>query len=106
MLDVSQGDSFLIQFKHNKSNILIDTGGNINYDNMVKNITIPYLKSVGVKKIDYLILSHGDFDHMGDAENILQKMKVKKVILNKSLDNELELSLIQKLKKENIAYKK
>lgn len=56
ILDVGQGDSSLIRLKN--KNILIDTGGNINYD-ISKNILIPYFKSVGIKKIDYLVLTHG-----------------------------------------------
>ena len=101
-LDVGQGDSAVIITKGKKDVILIDTGGIRN--TLVSNNVILYLKSQGIKRIDTLILTHGDFDHMGDAENIITKMKVKKVILNKSLDNELEISLIQKLKKENIPY--
>ena len=100
--DVGQGDSAVIITKGKKDVILIDTGGIRN--TLVSNNVILYLKSQGIKRIDTLILTHGDFDHMGDAENIITKMKVKKVILNKSLDNELEISLIQKLKKENIPY--
>lgn len=57
-LDVSQGDSILLHYPHNKYNILIDTGGNYNYE-ISKNIIIPYLKSKGINKIDYLILTHG-----------------------------------------------
>ena len=112
-LDVGQGDSCLIRV-FNK-NVLIDTGGKI-YNkkekwkqrkkeyNIADNITIPYLKSVGVKKIDYLILTHGDFDHMGEASNLTKKFNVKKVIFNNDSYNKLETSFIKILKKKKIKY--
>ena len=112
-LDVGQGDSCLIRV-FNK-NVLIDTGGKT-YNkkekwrqrkkeyNIADNITIPYLKSVGVKKIDYLILTHGDFDHMGEASNLTKKFNVKKVIFNNDSYNELETSFIKILEKKEIKY--
>lgn len=101
-IDVGQGDSTLIHLPHNKSNILIDTGGNINY-NISKDI-INYLKSNGIKKIDYLILSHGDYDHMGEAINLVNDFKVGKVIFNCGSYNDLENKLIKVLDKNNIEY--
>ena len=74
-----------------KSNILIDTGGllNSNYS-VISNKTIPYLKSIGIYKINYLILSHGDYDHMGEAINLINSFKVDKVIFNCGTRNNLE----------------
>ena len=112
-LDVGQGDSCLIR-AFNK-NVLIDTGGKT-YNkkekwrqrkkeyNIVDNITIPYLKSVGVKKIDYLILTHGDYDHMGEAINLVNNFKVDNVIFNCGEFNELEKELIKVIDKKKIKY--
>ena len=69
-IDVGQGDSILIEFPFNRGNILIDTGGNDSYS-IIKNITISYLKKRGIKNIEYLIISHGDYDHMGGAINLI-----------------------------------
>ena len=44
----------------------------------------------GVKKIDYLILTHGDYDHMGEANNLVENFKVEKVIFNCGAFNDLE----------------
>ena len=80
-IDVRQGDSTLIQLPYNRGVILIDTGGVKNYiDNTVnervgENI-VSYLNSLGLNKIDYLILSHGDYDHMGEAINLVNNFKV------------------------------
>jgi len=107
-IDVGQGDSLLIEFPHNK-NVLIDTGGIINYDNkntysLGINTIIPYLKSRGIKKLDYLILSHGDYDHMGEAINLVNNFKIEKVIFNCGEFNELEKDLIKVLDKKKIPY--
>ena len=102
-IDVGQGDSILI---HNNQNILIDTGGkdNSNESSIVINKTIPYLKSLGIKRIDYLILTHGDYDHMGEAINLVEKYKVKKIIFNCGDHNDLEKRLIKILNKKKIKY--
>ena len=102
-LDVSQGDSILLHYPHNKYNILIDTGGNYNYE-ISKKIIIPYLKSKGINKIDYLILTHGDYDHMGESINLIENFKVEKVIFNCGPYNDLEKELIKDLDKKKIPY--
>ena len=107
-MDVNQGDSTLIVV--NKKVTLIDTGGILQlnkdkYDyNITNNRTIPYLKSKGIKKIDNLILTHGDADHMGDAINIVENIKVNKVIFNCGSYNNLEKNLIKTLEKKKIKY--
>ena len=105
VLNVKQGDSIFIKYPHNKANILIDTGGiiNSNYE-VVSNITIPYLKSIGINKIDYLVLTHGDYDHMGEAINLVNNFKVEKVIFNCESYNDLEQELIKVLDKKKIKY--
>ena len=104
-MDVNQGDSILISFPNNKGNILIDTGGNAYANNYFSNsVIIPYLKSLGIKKIDYFILSHGDYDHMGEAINLVENFKVDKVIFNCGEFNDLESELIKVLDKRKIPY--
>ena len=99
-LDVSQGDSSLITYKNR--NILIDTGGI--KDRTVSDGTIKLLNSLGYEKIDYLILTHGDFDHIGEAINLVENFKVEKVIFNCGEFNELEQGLIEVLEKKKIEY--
>ena len=99
-IDVGQGDSTLIHLEN--KNIMIDTGGNVNY-NISSNIII-YLKSEGIKSIDYLILTHGDYDHMGEAINLVNNFKVEKVIFNCGEFNDLEGELIKVLDKKHIKY--
>ena len=81
VINVGQGDSLLLTLDHNKVNFLIDTGGEVKFNkklyDIVKNKTIPYLKSEGINKLDYLILTHGDYDHMGEAINLVENFKVE-----------------------------
>ena len=108
MIDVGQGDSALISNNQNKKAILIDTGGKIifkkNHNNIVKSNTIPYLKSIGINKLNYLIITHGDFDHMGEAINLVNNFKVEKVIFNCGPYHDLEKELIKVLDKKKIKY--
>lgn len=99
-LDVGQGDSSLIIY--NDDVVMIDTGGTINYN--VSSGSIKLLKSLGYSHIDYLILTHGDFDHMGDSIYLIHNYKVKNVILNNDSFNELETNLIKELKRKKIKY--
>lgn len=107
-LDIGQGDSALIELPFNKGNILIDTGGNVkNTDySLVLNTTIPYLKKRGIKKINYLILTHGDYDHIGEAINLINNYKVDNVIFNIDSYNDLENNLIGVIKNKKINYYK
>ena len=79
MFEVGEADCHLIKYPYNKNTILIDTGKN---EYKIKNEVIPYLKSIGIKKIDYLIITHGDLDHMGEGINLVNNFKVEKVIFN------------------------
>ena len=101
--DVSQGDSALIKIKNNRLNILIDTGGLYGNSYLSENI-VNYFKSIGIHKLDYLILSHGDYDHMGEAINLVNNFKVEKVIFNCGPYNDLEKELIKILDKKHIKY--
>lgn len=115
VIDVGQGDSILISYPNNRGNILIDTGGIISYNNekwQLRNTNysiagdkiIPYLKSIGITRLDYLIISHGDFDHMGEAINLVSNFKVEKVILNCGDINGLEKDLMKVLDENEILY--
>lgn len=100
-LNVNQGDSILIHIDNN--NILIDTGGIKDYD-LSEKITIPVLKSLGIRKLSAIITSHGDYDHMGESINLVNNFKVEKVVFNCGPYNDLEKELIKVLNKKKIKY--
>ena len=54
--------------------------------------------------MDYLIVTHGDYDHMGEAINLVSNFKVEKVIFNCGEINELEQELIEVLDKKKIPH--
>ncbi len=98
MLDVGQGDSFILHSRG--KTVLIDTGGKVNYyqygwrkrktNSIVLNTTIPYLKSKGIRKLDYLVLTHGDYDHLGEALILLKYYQVDQIFINEGEQNDLE----------------
>ena len=61
-IDVGQGDCTLIVTPNDKT-ILIDGGGSETYD-VGENILVPYLLDRKIKKVDYVIISHFDQDHV------------------------------------------
>lgn len=99
-VDVGQGDSSLITYRNNV--VMIDTGGIRN--KTVSDGSIRLLKSLGYSKINYLIITHGDYDHMGDAINIINSIRVDKVVFNCGKHNELESNLIDVLDRKKIPY--
>lgn len=110
-LDVGQGDATVIRYKNEC--ILIDTGGKISYtkeewqerkEYPLADSLKTFLYSVGITKINALLLTHGDFDHMGEAINLVDNFKVEKVIFNCGLYNNLEGKLIEVLDGKNIKY--
>ena len=85
MIDVGQGDSTLIVTPKNKK-ILIDGGGNEKYD-IGENVLIPYLLNKKINQIDYLMISHFDTDHVGGTLKVLEKLKVKQVIISQQKED-------------------
>ncbi len=106
-LDVGQGDSIVLTSKFKKEVIMIDTGGKISYPKedwqqrkhnyKLSTNTITFLKSIGVTKIDLLIITHGDTDHAQEALNIDKEIPIKKVIINNGELTSLENAIIKSL---------
>lgn len=100
-IDVGQGDSILVVTPHLNKTILIDTGGIVSFNenyksNIVKNKTIPFFRRIGINKVDYLFLTHGDYDHAGEANELLNNFCVKKVFINKGNINNIEKKINNK----------
>lgn len=100
-IDVGQGDSILVVTPHLKKTILIDTGGIVSFNenyksNIVKNKTIPFFRRIGINRVDYLFLTHGDYDHAGEASELLSNFCVKKVFINKGNINNIEKKINNK----------
>ncbi|KZE68441.1 hypothetical protein AWM68_16320 [Fictibacillus phosphorivorans] len=113
-LNVGQGDSILIELPYRKAVYLIDTGGTIPFDkeewekreeefNVTKQVLLPFLKAKGIRKIDGMIISHGDMDHAGGAVFLTDHIKVSRVFLPfKQEDNDLELTIQKAAQQKDI----
>ena len=86
-LDVGQGDCAVIVTPSQRVAI-IDTGGLKNISTATRVIT-PFLRYLGKREADILLLSHYDFDHVGAAADLLRQLRVKKLLLpNEALTEE------------------
>ncbi len=102
-IDVGQGDATL--FHSAGKTMLIDTGGKLfSSSSLASDTLVPLLHSLGIRSLNYLILTHGDYDHMGEGITLVESFKVGKVIFNSGKYNDLELALIQVLNEKNIPY--
>ncbi len=84
MIDVGQGDSTLIITPNNKT-ILIDGGGSEYYD-IGKNTLLPYLLDMGISRLNYMVISHFDSDHVNGLLTILKELQVENIIIGKQYE--------------------
>lgn len=85
--DVGNADAFLVKTPQNKY-FIIDSG-KMSYQGgktQAKMIILAYLKDIGVKNIEGLILTHFDSDHAGGALDLIQNLNIKKVYVNSLTD--------------------
>ena len=87
-IDVGQGDCTLVTTKYNKK-ILIDGGGsefNSDFDVGEKTV-LPYLLKNKILKLDYIVISHFDSDHVGGLFTIIRELNVNNIIIGKQFEN-------------------
>lgn len=72
LLDVGQGLSTIVQTKNHF--LVFDAGMKTgpNFD-MGESVVVPFLRFAGARKIDMLVVSHGDNDHIGGAPAIMKR---------------------------------
>lgn len=97
-VDVGQGDCCFITTKQHK-NILIDSGGNENYD-VGKNILLPYLLDRRVNSLDYIFISHFDTDHCNGFIEVMKNIPVKNMVITKQTYLSGEYKNIMELAKQ------
>ncbi|WP_047981439.1 DNA internalization-related competence protein ComEC/Rec2 [Ornithinibacillus contaminans] len=96
MLDIGQGDSFVMELPYRKGTILVDAGASFSFEDMepketnYTQIIKPYLQYRGISKIDAIFVSHEDIDHVGSVNFITEDFEVDKIIISSyySLDPE------------------
>ncbi|WP_371924991.1 DNA internalization-related competence protein ComEC/Rec2 [Halobacillus sp. A1] len=86
MLDVGQGDAFVIELPYRRGVIMIDAAGpsifSGNQDRIADQIISPFLKAKGISELDAIIISHKDQDHSGSVESLLNSFAVENVYVN------------------------
>ncbi|NOY17323.1 MAG: DNA internalization-related competence protein ComEC/Rec2 [Gammaproteobacteria bacterium] len=81
LLDVGQGLSAVIMTGRHA--LLFDTGARFSKGfNAGDAVVLPVLKALSINRLDTLIVSHGDNDHIGGVRNVLAGVEVKEVISN------------------------
>ncbi|EAG9290252.1 DNA internalization-related competence protein ComEC/Rec2 [Listeria monocytogenes] len=97
-IDVGQGDSILIQLPYKQGNYLIDTGGQLPFEKEAwakkrKPFTIggstltPVLKSKGINRLDKVIITHSDADHMEGLDDLQKNITINELIYAKGAEN-------------------
>ncbi|HET6370820.1 MAG TPA: DNA internalization-related competence protein ComEC/Rec2 [Nitrospiria bacterium] len=80
-LDVGQGDSALVRFPDGET-MLIDGGGGFGKFDTGRSILAPFFWQSGVHRIDYLVATHPQLDHMGGLNSVLEQFQVGEVWTN------------------------
>jgi competence protein ComEC len=84
-VDVGQGDSAFVRFPRGAT-LLADAGGLVASSGSVAppfdigdRVVAPVLRAAGVRRLDYLVLSHGDPDHIGGAPAIVEEFRPREI---------------------------
>jgi competence protein ComEC len=84
-VDVGQGDSAFVRFPRGAT-MLADAGGLVTSSGSVApafdigdRVVAPVLRVAGVRRLDYLVLSHGDPDHIGGATAIVEEFRPREI---------------------------
>jgi competence protein ComEC len=74
-LDVGQGDAAVVQFPDGRS-LSIDAGGlpGGSFD-IGSRVASPALWALGVRRLDYMSITHGDADHIGGAASLFRDFR-------------------------------
>ena len=80
-LDVGQGDATLVSTPSG-AHVLIDAGVRSPYTDQGARVVVPHLRRFGVGRLDALVLTHADADHIGGARSVMESVPVGRLVLN------------------------
>ncbi len=78
LLDVGQGLAAVVRTQNHV--LVYDAGPRFNALDTGAAVVVPYLRHVGVRRIDTLVLSHSDNDHSGGAAAVLAQIPTERVL--------------------------
>jgi competence protein ComEC len=104
MIDVGQGDSFLVYFPNGKT-ALVDAGSVSEFYDNGERVIIPLLNYLGINKINYGFVSHMDLDHYGGFLSLIHDKKIMKIYKPK-IDSQdiVDIRFEKYLRKNNVPY--
>jgi len=79
-IDVGQGDSTLVRAPDFV--VLVDAGGKLFGRDPGRAQVVPYLRQIGVKRVDLFIITHADLDHRGGALAVLDLIDVGSLMIH------------------------
>lgn len=98
-IDVGQGDAIFVQAPRGKT-MLVDGGSKASGDEVVA-----FLKEKGIKRLDYVVATHPDADHIGGLIEVLETFKVRHFINSgKAHSSETYEELLTLVDKKDIDY--
>ncbi|MET3290151.1 UNVERIFIED_CONTAM: competence protein ComEC [Brevibacillus sp. OAP136] len=111
-LDVGQGDSAVVEIG-NRLVYVIDSGGTPAFAKeqwkmrrdpfeVGKDTVLPFLRSRGIERIDRLVMTHGDYDHIGGFGGVLPHMETAAALVNGKEPGHTELQLHTELRRKKI----
>jgi len=80
-LDVGQGDCTVIQTPRGHV-MVVDTGGRTPEDDRGRRTLVPFLRAQGVLRVDVLMLTHPDEDHIGGAKTLIERIPVRWLLIS------------------------
>ncbi len=96
MIDVGQGDAILVTSK--SGNMLIDTSENGEKDKL-----LAYLDALEINSFEYVVFTHPDADHIGNAEYIVENYGIGNIIMpDFSKSTQMYERLISAIEKKNV----
>jgi competence protein ComEC len=80
VLDVGHGDAVLLQLPDRRS-VLVDTGGSLSGSrfDIGGRVVAPALWALGTRRLDVLVLTHGDPDHVGGAASVIRDFRPREI---------------------------
>jgi|GEM_PF-2361970 len=79
---MGQADATLIEFPDGHT-MLVDVGSEMGRDyDAGRHHAVPYLRWLGIRRIDTLVITHGDYDHWAGMLSLLKHLEVGEVWFN------------------------
>jgi competence protein ComEC len=84
VLDVGRGSCAYLEWPDGR-NLMVDCGS-LNARDPGASIAAPYLWSRGITRLDTLVLTHPDADHVNGADSLIRRMHVRQLIVTRAFD--------------------